>query len=100
MSTYTPFAPMVAVVTTITVVIGVTISYVAFRAARREASRALRLFSYGFGAITLGIFVGGASGLVLGLDATTSLFVQGVLVAPGFVLLLRSLYSLPHSVHG
>lgn len=98
MSAYTPLAPLVPVFTTVTVVIGATISYLAFRAARTRASGALRLFSYGFGAITLGIFLGGAGGLVLGLDVTGALFVQGVLIAPKFVLLLRSLYSLPHSV--
>jgi len=35
---------------------------------------------------------------VVGLDVERTLFVQGALVAPGFVLLLRSLYSIPRTV--
>ena len=98
MTPHATLTPLIAVVTTVAVVIGATISFLAFRAADRHTSRALRLFSYGFGAITLGLLVGGVTGLVVGLDVERTLFVQGALVAPGFVLLLRSLYSIPRTV--
>lgn len=98
MSVHTPLTPLIVVGTVVTVVIGATITSLAYRAAGRHRSRALRLFSYGFGAITLGFLVGGAAGLVVGLDVEHTLFVQGALVAPGFVLLLRSLYSIPRTV--
>lgn len=88
---------LIAVVMIVTVVIGATISFLALRAADRHTSRALRLFSYGFGAITLGLFVGSMAGLVVGLDVERTLLVQGALIGPGFVLLLRSLYSLPRT---
>lgn len=90
--------PLIAVVTTVVVVIGATIAALANRAANRHTSRPLRLFSYGFGAITLGLLVGGVGGLVVGLGVEQTLLVQGTLVAPGFVLLLRSLYSIPRTV--
>lgn len=97
MSPHTLFVPFIAAVTAVTAVVGATITYLAFRAANREASKALRLFGYGFGTITLGLFVGGSSWLVFGLDGQEALLVQGLLVAPGFVLLLRSLYILPRT---
>jgi hypothetical protein len=95
MSTPSTFTPLVAVVTAVTVVIGAMITFLAHRAATRHESRALTLFSYGFGAITLGLLLGATGGLLLDLDVEHALFAQGVLVAPGFVLLFRSLYSVP-----
>ncbi|WP_436925060.1 DUF7521 family protein [Halosimplex amylolyticum] len=88
---------VIVAVTTATLVFGSTISYFAHRAANRRESRALRLFSYGFGAITLGLLLGALGAVMFGLDAEGTLLVQGLLVAPGFVLLLRSLYDAPRS---
>lgn len=98
MTLHATLTPLIAVVTTVAVVIGATITLLALRAADRHTSRALRLFGYGFAAITLGLLVGGVGGLVVGLDVERTLLIQGALVAPGFVLLLRSLYSIPRSV--
>lgn len=98
MVTHPTLTPLIAAVTTLTVFIGATITLLAHRAANRHSSPALTLFSYGFGAITLGLLFGGAGGLVFGLDVERTLFVQGVLVAPGFALLLRSLYTVPRKV--
>lgn len=93
MSLHPTLTVIIAVATTVTVVVGGTIAYLAHRAADRRGARSLRLFSYGFVAITLGVFVGGSGALVFGFDAERTLLVQGVLVAPGFLLLLRSLYD-------
>lgn len=93
MSTFTTLTALLAVTTA--VVIGGLITTLANRAANRRQSPALRLFSYGFGAISLGLFVGGLGALAFGLDGTATLVVQGILVVPGFVLLLRSLYEHP-----
>jgi hypothetical protein len=89
-----PFTTVIAVVTTVTIVIGACIAYLARRAARRSDSRPLRLFSYGFGVITLGLLVGAAGAVFLGLDVERTLLLQGLVVAPGFALLLRSLYAI------
>lgn len=85
-------ATIATVVTTITVVIGVGISLLAYRAARRRDSKPLYLFSYGFAAITVGLLVGSSLVLVLGWSAVDSVFVQGAVVAVGFALLARSLF--------
>lgn len=95
MFTLPTLAPLVAVVTAVTVVIGAMITLLAHRAATRHESQALTLFSYGFGAITLGLLLGASGGLLLDLDVEHALFAQGVLVAPGFLLLFRSLYAIP-----
>lgn len=99
MSTHPTLTPLIAVVTAVTVVIGAMITLLAHRAANRHGSQALTLFSYGFGAITLGLLFGGTGGVVFDLDVEHTLFAQGVLVAPGFVLLFRSLYTLPRRAH-
>ncbi|WP_164471772.1 DUF7521 family protein [Halosimplex salinum] len=93
-----PLVMLIVAVTTATLVFGSIISYLAHRAASRRDSRSLRLFSYGFGTITLGLFLGAIAALVFGLDAEGTLLVQGLLVAPGFVLLLGSLYDAPRTL--
>ncbi|WP_415383412.1 oxidoreductase [Halosimplex sp. TS25] len=94
-----PLSTVIVTVTTATVIFGSIISYYAHRAANRRASRSLRLFSYGFAAITLGLLLGALGAVVFGLDAEGTLLVQGFLVAPGFVLLFGSLYDLPRPSH-
>lgn len=94
MSIHATLSVLLTVITTTTIVLSGTITYLAFRAARREGSRPLRLLSYGFGAITLGLLAGGMGALLFQLDAQLTLLVQGLLVAPGFVLLLRSVYAM------
>jgi len=74
------------------VLIGGCIVYFAHRAATRVASTPLAMFSYGFGVLTLGYVVGGATAILAGLSAQETLLVQGVFVLLGFGLLMRSLY--------
>lgn len=86
-------ATIATVVMTITVVIGAGISLFAHRAADRHDSTPLRLFGFGFAAITLGVLGGGVAAVGLGWGAVETLFVQGTLVAVGFALLARSLFA-------
>ncbi|QLH77277.1 oxidoreductase [Halosimplex rubrum] len=92
MSTHTPLTVATLVVTTVAVVSGALVASLAYRAANRTASRELWLLSYGLAAIALGPLAGALGAVALGLDAESTLFVQGLLVAPGFALLVRSLY--------
>jgi hypothetical protein len=77
------------------VLVGGGISYLAYRAARRSESRPLRLFSVGFGTLTVGFAVGGVAAALLGVGAAESVVLQGVFVVVGLGLLLRSLYVMP-----
>ncbi|WP_436930758.1 DUF7521 family protein [Halosimplex halobium] len=91
MSTHT-ITVATLVVTTVAVVLGAFVASLAHRAANRTSSRSLSLLSYGLGAVALGPLVGAVGAVTLGLDAESTLLVQGLFVAPGFALLVRSLY--------
>jgi hypothetical protein len=98
MSTHTTLTVATLVVTTLAVVFGGVVASLAYRAADRTSSRSLQLLSYGLGAVALGPLVGALGAVALGLDAESTLLVQGLLVAPGFALLVRSLYPAPEPV--
>jgi hypothetical protein len=82
---------LVGIVTTVTLVVGGAIALTAHRAFRHAESSPLRLVSYGFGLIAVGLTVGGALMFPLGVGAGEALLVQDPLVAGGLALLARSL---------
>jgi hypothetical protein len=92
MTTATTTTLLIIVVTTLAFVLGGSISVFAYRGARRRESKPLRLFSYGFGFLSLGLLSGGLGILVFRVAPERSLLVQGVFVTVGLCLLLRSLY--------
>jgi len=98
MSTHTTLTVATLVVTAVAVVFGGVVASLAYRAADRTSSRALWLLSCGLGAIALAPAVAAVGAVTLGLDGESTLLVQGLLLAPGFALLVRSLYSLPAPV--
>jgi hypothetical protein len=83
---------LVLVVTTAAFVLGGCISVIAYRAARRRDSKPLRLFSYGFGLLSVGLLAGGLGTLLFRVSPERSLLVQGAFVSVGLLVLLRSLY--------
>lgn len=89
----TPSTVLLVAVTTVTICVGSGIALMAHRAARRTDSDSLRLFSYGFGAISLGVAVSVVVALSTPLSTGEILLLQGVIVLFGYTLLVRSLYS-------
>lgn len=77
----------------VVLVLGGTITYLAYKASRRTQSVALRAFAAGFGVITLGALVAGGLDKLVGVGLQTSVLVQSALTAAGFAVLAYSLYA-------
>lgn len=88
----TELAGYIIAAKTIVLVLGGLITHLAYRAARRTSSRALRWFAVGFGIITLGAIVGGALNWLGGLSLASGVLVESVLWAVGFSVLAHALY--------
>jgi len=84
---------IIVIANTVTLVFGGTISLLAHRAAARTGSSALRSLSVGLGLVTVGTLLGGGLHQLLGAGLLTSLAVQSVFTAIGFVALAYSLYA-------
>ncbi|QLH81732.1 DUF7521 family protein [Halosimplex pelagicum] len=98
MPTNTTLTVATLVVTAVAVAFGGVVASLAYRAANRTASHSLWLLCCGLGAVALAPLVGALGAVALGLDAESTLLVQGLLVAPGFALLVRSLYPVGRPV--
>lgn len=83
---------LVVVLKTITLVLGLTITYLSYKAYRRSESAALRSLTVGFGLITLGALLAGVADQVVGLQTDFALVVESVLTALGFAVIVYSLY--------
>lgn len=88
----TEFAGYIIAAKSIVLVLGGLITHLAYRAAQRTGSRALRWFAVGFGIITLGAIVGGALNWFGGLPLGTAILVESLLWAVGFGVLAHALY--------
>lgn len=74
------------------VVLGGTVSYLAYRASRRTGSAALRSLAVGFGVVTLGGVVGGGLNQLFGVGLQEALAVESLVSAAGFAVIGKSLY--------
>ena len=83
---------LVIVLKSITLILGLTITYLALKAYRRTGSAALRSLSLGFGLVTLGAILAGAADQLLTLDTNVALVVESLLTALGFAVIVYSLY--------
>lgn len=83
---------LVVALKTITLVLGLTITYLAYKAFRRTGSPALRSLTLGFGLVTLGALLAGVVDQVVGLRTNFALVVESVLTAAGFAVIVYSLY--------
>ncbi|MFB6295271.1 MAG: hypothetical protein ABEH66_00295 [Halobacteriales archaeon] len=86
-------ATLTVVAKVVVLVLGGMITGLAYRAAKRTGSAALRLFAIGFAVITLGALLGGVVHLFSSLDIRVGILAQSLLTAIGFTLLAYSLYA-------
>lgn len=84
---------LVVVLKTLTLVLGGTITYLAFKAFRRTGSGSLRSLSVGFGLVTLGALLAGVADQIVGFQTDIALVVESVLTAAGFAVIVYSLYA-------
>ena len=85
-------ASLIVVLKTLTLVLGVVITYLALKAFRRTGSPALRSLTVGFGFVTLGALLAGVADQVIGLPTDIALVVESSLTAVGFAVIVYSLY--------
>lgn len=83
---------IVAVLKTLTLLLGGLITYHSYTAYRRTASPALRALALGFGFVTVGAFLAGVVDQLVPVDPTLALVVESIFTTVGFVIILYSLY--------
>lgn len=83
---------LIAVVKSITLLLGGSISYFAFKAYQRTRERSLLALAVGFGVITVGTFFAGIVDQILPMSGSVAIFVEGVFTAVGFAIVFSSLY--------
>jgi hypothetical protein len=83
----------VVVLKTLTLILGGSITYYAFKAYRRTASPALRALATGFGVVTVGALAAGiVDQLVPFFGPSVALIVESLFTTIGFAVILYSLY--------
>ncbi|MXR52335.1 hypothetical protein GRX03_12065 [Halovenus sp. WSH3] len=85
-------AMAIAVVKSITLVLGGGITYIAVKAYRRTGEKSLRALSIGFGIITLGAAISGIANQLFSVSLEIGVFVNSIFVACGLAVILYSLY--------
>lgn len=88
----TGLTPLVVALKTVTLVLGGSITYLAYKAYRRTDSPALRSLTAGFGLVTVGALLAGAVDQLAGLPTDVALVVESALTAVGFGVIVYSLY--------
>ena len=83
---------LIVVLKTLTLVLGLTITYLSLKAYRRTGSAPLRSLTIGFGLVTLGAILAGAADQLVALDRSLALIVESLLTAAGFAVIVYSLY--------
>lgn len=83
---------LIVVLKTITLALGLTITYLSYKAFRRTGSPALRSLALGFGLVTLGALLAGMVDQLMGLETNVALVIESVLTAAGFGVIIYSLY--------
>lgn len=84
---------LLVVTKTVTLILGALITFLAYRAYRRQGAPALRALMLGFALVTVGSAVGGALFHVAEVDFTLGVGVESLVTAAGFAVLVYSLYS-------
>lgn len=83
---------LIAVVKSITLLLGGSITYFAFKAYRRTHEQSLLALAVGFGVITVGAFFAGIVDQILPMPGSIAILVEGVFTAVGFAIIFSSLY--------
>lgn len=77
----------------VTLVCGVALTTVTYRAYSRTGSAAMRALSLGIGLVTAGGVLAGSLNQFLGVPVATSSAVESVFMAAGFLVMTYSLYA-------
>ncbi|ARS89349.1 DUF7521 family protein [Natrarchaeobaculum aegyptiacum] len=88
----TEAAIALAIVKTLSLVVGGLITFLAFRAYRRTHQRALGLLTVGFGLVTLGLVLAGTLYEILGVSLYVGILLESLLMLAGFLVIAYSLY--------
>ena len=89
----TEVAVALAVVKTLSLIVGGMISYFAFKAYRRTRQRALGYLSIGFAIVTLGLVLAGVLYELLNVDFAVGILLESLLFLVGFLIIAYSLYA-------
>lgn len=81
-----------AVVKTLVLLVGGTITYFAFKAYRRTRHQALGYLAAGFAIVTLGLVLAGLFHELLNVTLETGVLIESLLVLVGFLVIAYSLY--------
>ena len=84
---------LLVVTKTVTLILGALITFLAYRAYRRQGAPALKALMLGFALVTVGSAAGGALYHVAEVNFTLGVGVESLVTAAGFAVLVYSLYS-------
>jgi hypothetical protein len=82
---------VVIVLKSLSLLLGGTITFYAFKAARRTEQRQLHMLGIGFGLVTVGALLAGISDQLLTFDRTAALAIESGFTTVGFLSILYSL---------
>lgn len=85
--------PIIVALKTLTLVLGGSITFFAYRAYRRTNSTPLGVLTIGFGLVTIGSLLAGLIDQLTSLAAGYALMTESALTAIGFAVVLYSLYT-------
>lgn len=77
---------------TLTLLLGGSITYYAYKAYRSSGSAALRALTLGFGTVTVGAILAGIVDQLLPVEPALAFFVESLFTTAGFAVVLASLY--------
>jgi len=84
--------PFLVALKTLSLVLGATITFFAYRAYRRTGAAALGALSLGFAVVTVGALTAGALERLFAVEPTIALTLDSALTALGFAIIVYSLY--------
>ncbi|WP_246985081.1 DUF7521 family protein [Halorientalis marina] len=85
--------PVAVAFKTVTLVLGVVVALLAFRAYRRLGTDGLQWLAVGFGVVTLGSLLAGVADQLLDVSAHDAIVVESGLTTLGFLVITYSLYA-------
>ncbi|RBI59781.1 hypothetical protein DMJ13_21975 [halophilic archaeon] len=82
----------IIVVKTVILLLGSSITYIAFKAYQRTGTPSLRVLGIGFGVVTFGVLLAGIAHQILLVSFQVGILINSVLVAIGLAIVMYSLY--------
>lgn len=87
----------IIVIKAVILLFGSGITFIAYRAHKRTGADSMRALSIGFGTVTLGALFAGIAHQVFNVPLETGVFINSLLTAIGFGIIIYSLYIEPKS---